>query len=56
MAFELITRFIAQQATTEEEARAELALFMVNTPSNLIADAAEVVEVREDATMGFGRW
>lgn len=42
MAFEVITKFIAQHATTEEEAREELALFLVNTPANLIADGAEV--------------
>lgn len=53
MAFELITRFIAQQATTEEEARAELALFMVNTPSNLIADGAEVRELEDSESWPF---
>lgn len=41
-AYELTTRFIAQHAETEEEAREELALFLANTPLNLIADGAEV--------------
>jgi hypothetical protein len=45
MAFELTTRFIAQSASSEEEARAELALFLVNTPANLMADAAQCDEL-----------
>jgi hypothetical protein len=40
MAYELITRFVAEDATTEEEAREAYALWLANTPGNEIADEA----------------
>lgn len=43
MAYELTIRFIAQGAQSEDEARGELSLFLVNTPVPALADTAKCV-------------